>query len=243
MNEFVNTKYFDFDEFANQRGSTGLNPLIRQLYFTIYEKACVKNSPIVLELGTNKGKSTLMFLQAVKERGGHVYSVDIDEQYSDLTNSPDWTFIHSDSTNIQEIIQKHPKLTNGIDILLIDSLHKREHVSKEFWGWEPYLNKDALIVFDDIDSNAYRPGARKDHVFFEFDWMEIREFVEQVFYANEDTLFLEMHFGSTGFAILTKRTDRSMRLKRDKPLKRRTNKFLWKLYVNTTNRIRSLIHN
>ena len=240
MTNSVHTKYYNFDEFIEGRHQKDEKAQIPHLYNKIYEKARAKKNPIILELGTHRGMSTLMFFQAVKEKGGHVYSVDIDDQYSDLTKSSDWTFIHSNSTSVKDIVENHAQLAKGIDILLIDSLHTKEHVSKEFWGWEPYLNKDALIVFDDIDSHIYRPGARKDHIFLEFDWDHIKNFVEEVFYANEETLFLEMHFGSTGFAVLTKRTERTCRLKKNKPMKRRTDKLFWKLFVNIVKGIKKL---
>lgn len=201
MTNSVSTKYFNFSSFIEKYHEEGEQAQLPHLYYEIYKKASAKKNSIILELGTHRGMSTLMFLQAVQENGGHVYSVDIDEQYADLTDSQNWTFIHSDSTAVEKIVKSHPHLNDGIDILLIDSLHTKEHVSKEFWGWEPYLNKNALIIFDDIDSHIYRPGARKDHLFFEFDWEEIKNFVEEVFYRNEDSLFLEMHFGSTGFAV------------------------------------------
>ncbi len=234
-NEIVSTKYYTFDDFVNKRNLLSEEAQIPHLYYTVYKKSCAKEKPTILELGTHRGMSTLMFLQAVQQRGGSVFSVDIDDQYRDLSNSSNWTFIHSDSTKVDKIVEDYPALKDGIDILLIDSLHTKEHVSKEFWGWEPYLNKDAFIIFDDIDPNIYRSGARKDHVFFEFDWEGIRDFVEEVFYKNEDALFLEKHYGSTGFAVMTKRTARNIRLKKNEPLKRRTNILAWKAYVKIFN--------
>jgi predicted O-methyltransferase YrrM len=238
MSKCVSTKYYSFDHIKNQAKVTGSEALAYHLYLQLYEKAVQKDAPTILELGTNKGLSTLMFLQAVKEKGGHVYSLDIEEQYSDLTQSSDWTFICSDSTDVSGVLEQQPALKEGIDILLIDSLHKRSHIEKEFWGWEPYLKEGALIIFDDIDPTPYGPGARKDNLSHEFDWHEIRQFVEELFYANEDSLFLEMHFGSTGFAVMTKRTKMSQRLNKHKPVRRRTDSVFWPFYIQARRSLR-----
>ena len=223
----MRSKYYEFVNLIKPKeGEAGQLP---HLYKMLYEKTKLKNKPIILELGTHKGMSTLMFLKAVEEVGGHVFSVDIDNKYHDLFESNDWTFIHSDSTDVNGILQKFPKLKGGIDILLIDSLHTKKHVEKEFWLWEPYFKKDALIVFDDIDNHIYRQGARKDFVFHEFDWCEIHDYVKEIFFANEDNLFLEMHYGSTGFAYLTKRNENKL----TKPIKavKRTDSIFWSTYV------------
>ena len=84
----------------------------------------------------------------------------------------------------------------------------------------------------------YGPGARKDNLSHEFDWHEIRQFVEELFYANEDSLFLEMHFGSTGFAVMTKRTKMSQRLNKHKPVRRRTDSVFWPFYIQARRSLR-----
>jgi hypothetical protein len=76
-------------------------------------------------------------------------------------------------------------------------------------GRWPYLNNDAIMIFDDVDSHIYRKNSRKGNIHFEFDPTEIREFVEERFYANEDKLLLELHLGSTGYAIMTKCAERT----------------------------------
>jgi predicted O-methyltransferase YrrM len=198
----TSTKYFSFADFSESSNKFTLQ--VRNGFMKLYDKAKTKSSPIIVELGTNKGMSTTVFLQAAKERDGKVFSVDIDSYFSDLTDDTRWTFIHSDSTDADGIVSKFPTLRAGIDILLIDSLHKRAHVEKEFFNWWPYLNEGALIIFDDIDSHNYRPNQPKDSRSAEFDWADIKNFVEEIFYANEDKFLLELHLGSTGFAIMTK---------------------------------------
>ena len=109
MNNSVSTKYYTFDDFVQKKDAEGVGAQLPHLYYTIYEKARVKEKPVILELGTHRGMSTLMFLQAIQEKGGHVYSVDIDEQYSDLVDLDDWTFTHAESTDIAGILQNYPE--------------------------------------------------------------------------------------------------------------------------------------
>jgi hypothetical protein len=236
MNNIVQTTYYSFSDLTN---IDKFDYQVCNGYLKLYNKAKEKSNPTILELGTNKGLSTLVFLQATAENGGRLYSVDIDSKFSDLTAAPEWTFIHSDSTDVAGILSKHPALKDGIDILLIDSLHKKFHVEKELSGWWPYLNKDAIIIFDDVDSHIYRKNSRKDNIHFEFDWTEIREFVEELFYANEDKLLLELHLGSTGYAIMTKRAERIGTLRREAISIRRTKSLFWINYIRLHNNFAS----
>ena len=230
MKKKIKTKHYNFSDFLEKKEQLDTDGQISRMYLDLYERVRAKEFPTILELGTNKGISTLMFLQSCLENKGKLFSVDI-EDYSDLTDMKCWTFIQSDSTDIKSIVNKAPLLKEGIDVLLIDSLHKRSHVEKEFWGWAPYLNEGALIIFDDVDPHIYGQNQRKDNVFHEFDWEDIRRFVEEVFYANEGTLSLEMHYGSTGFAIMKKISDKNIPLQKNKSYKQRTRSVFWRSYI------------
>ena len=83
-------------------------------------------------------------------------SIDI-KDFSNVCSSSKWNFIKSNSLDINYILKKAPEIKNkGIDILYIDSLHKREHVQNELFLYYPFMNKDSVIFFDDIDSIPYR---------------------------------------------------------------------------------------
>ncbi len=79
------------------------------------------------------------------------------------------------------ILSNAPYLKNGIDVLYIDSLHAKNHVERELSGWYPFLKKGSHIFFDDVDSNPYRKGQRKDHFHGELRLDEIREYIEAFF--------------------------------------------------------------
>jgi predicted O-methyltransferase YrrM len=204
---YIKTKYHGFEEFAHGEDGPGVPGQVATKLMWMYRKTAEKSRPVVLELGTDDGNSSTIFLQACEEKDGRVVSVDIVD-YSDISSSPRWQFVKSDSTNVDYIIKQAPHLAAGIDVMYVDSLHTRAHVEKEVMGWYPYLNQDAWIFFDDVDSNPYRKGHRKDNVNVERANDSIHEFVQEFFYANEFTLQLSIFYGTTGLACMRKRSPR-----------------------------------
>jgi predicted O-methyltransferase YrrM len=203
----VNTKYHSFQEYADAEHTSGLKGKVATQLMLMYRKAVKKSSPVILELGTAKGESTTVFLQACEERLGKLVSVDI-KDCSDISDSSRWQFVQSDSTNVRFILSQVPYLRDGIDILFIDSVHTRDHVKKELTGWYPYMNEQSWIFFDDVDANPYRKGNRKDKFRLEVASDAIHEYVQSFFYANEDNLHLHIIYGSTGLACLHKLSPR-----------------------------------
>ena len=178
-----------------------------------------------MELGTGRGASTTVFIQACEEREGRLVSVDI-RDCSDVIASERWQFVQSDSTDIAAILAAAPILAEGIDILYIDSLHRVHHVEKELMGWYPYMKERSWIFFDDIDPNPYRKGNRKDRYSSEIHWDAISEYVKAFFYANEDQLYLDFSFGSTGLAKMLKLSPKGALPNRAKPIIHRKNTLL-----------------
>ena len=199
----VRTKYSSFEKHASREYVPGLEGEIATQLMLMYRKAVEKSSPLILELGTATGQSTAVFLQACQEKDGRLVSVDIAD-CSQVSDSSTWQFVQSDSTDVDFILSRAPCLKDGIDILYIDSLHRKDHVKKELTGWYPYMNKQSWIFLDDVDANPYRKGNRKDKLSWEVAWDEIHEYVQSFFYANEDSLYLSVMYGSTGLACLYK---------------------------------------
>ncbi len=225
----VQTKNYNFGSIAADEHATGIAGENARHHLTLYRTAIKKTRPTILELGTSKGKSTTAFLQACDEADGHLYSVDIID-CSGVSSSPRWTFIKSDSADVRGILSQAPALREGIDILLIDTLHTRAHVEKEFYGWYPYLRDGSVIFFDDIDPFIYCEGQRKDNVDNEFDWQEIQDFVVEIYRSNPEHLRLEMYFGSTGLAALEKCAPLGAAVRPANKVKRRTRSAYWQLY-------------
>lgn len=180
----IRTKYHGFDDYALAENAPGVDGKVSSQLLWMYRKAVEKSRPVILELGTDRGASTTVFLQACDEKDGTLVSVDIAD-CSDILGSPRWQFVQSDSANVAYILSQAPHLERGIDILYIDSLHTRAHVEKELTGWYPYMNAGSWIFLDDVDSHPYRKGNRKDNFCSELAWDQIHDFVKSFFYANE----------------------------------------------------------
>ena len=110
----------------------------------------------VLELGVCEGKSTIAFLQAIKEIGGHVTSIDIEdcpiarEKVHDEKSGHLWNFIKEDDIEIE--------WNQPIDHLFIDTSHTYDHTVLELRKFAPFIVPGGLITLHDTVSF---PGVRK----------------------------------------------------------------------------------
>jgi len=199
----IATTHHRFEELASFENVPGLQGCAATQLLFMYRKSIQFHTPVILELGTATGTSTTVFLQACEEKDGRLVSVDIAD-CSHLSDSGKWQFVKSDSTDVESILASAPILGNGIDVLYIDSLHHKDHVEKELTSWYPYMSEKSWIFFDDVDSNPYRKGNRKDSFFSEVCCDEIHDYVKSFFYANADSTNLSIVYGSTGLACLQK---------------------------------------
>ena len=203
--------------------------LVASQLLKMHSEVASRKSPIVLELGVDRGQSTKVFLNAINDKSSsHLISVDI-RDCSDVSDSKLWTFIKMDSCKVKNILKKAPILKKGIDVIYIDSLHTPEHVFKEVYGWFPFLKKGGVIFFDDIDSNPYLKGQRKDNVGIEISNRKILELIESIFISNIDIIDLTLIRGSTGLARIDKICERDIELKMPIKIKKRYNYFVWKV--------------
>jgi len=219
---FIKTKHHSFKKYLDSCLKPGNDGKIATQLIKMYDAARKIDQPTILELGTGSGQATTVFLQVCEEKGGRVVSVDIYD-YSDITDSEKWTFIKCDSRDVDTIVEKAPFLKEGIDLLYIDSHHKKEQVQSELETWFPYMKRNSHIFFDDVDANPYRKGNRKDNFGNEKDWDEIKEYIKSFFHSNEDELFLDISYGSTGLAHLYKISPMGHKPKNTKPIKIRKN--------------------
>lgn len=199
----ISTKYHKMEEILRAEYTAGPYGMFATKMISMYNVARKIDNVVILELGTAKGGSATVFLQACEDAGGRLVSVDV-KDCSDISDSERWSFVRSDSAAVDKVIASAPHLADGIDVLYVDSLHEKTHVEKELLGWYPYLNAGAHIFFDDVDSRPYHRGQRKDNFGVETKVDEIRNYVLGFFYANEDDLFLDMMFGGTGLAHIYK---------------------------------------
>lgn len=107
----------------------------------------------VVELGTRSGVSTAALLAGVEARGGHVWSIDIDDCSALYAGYPLWTCIQSDSRNAELPVQIGP-----VDLLLIDTEHTTEMASAELALWAPHMQPGGTILLHDPETF---PGVRR----------------------------------------------------------------------------------
>lgn len=129
----------------------------------LHEQAAARESPVILELGARRANSTLAFLAAT-EKGGHVWSSDIDNilKYPDgirpWRNTPHWTFVCGDDMNpvVQEVLPQE------VDILFIDTSHEYEHTLEECRAYVPRVRSGGVALFHDTHLKGW-PGYSWPH--------------------------------------------------------------------------------
>ena len=70
--------------------------------------------------------------------------------------------------------------------------------------WYPLVKQGGWLAFHDVDPGAFMRGQRKDNIESEIVWRDKAQMIQDFFYANEDDLLLEIHYGDMGMAIMQK---------------------------------------
>ena len=156
----------------------------------------------ILEFGVRKGVSTKLFVDLAEKNNGKVTSVDIDN-YSSLINSERWKFIQTRDDNYEKI-QK--ELSNDLDVILLDSFHEAEHVSKIIYTYYKHLKKGGYFFIDDISWVPYLKNSYRDNFWCEVNNRETFTKIVNIYSENYLNFDLEFTFISSGFAAIKKKT-------------------------------------
>jgi len=214
--KLVDTKYYRLQTVFDADGGPGVFGKHATQLMELHSRVCQVEAPIVLECGVDKGWSTGVLAHAVELQRGKLISLDI-RDCSDAVVSDCWTFLQIDDTEKERILREAPILEQGIDLLYIDSLHAARHVTRQMELWYPLVRQGGWIAFHDVDPAPYMRGQRKDNIESEIVWRAVAQVVLDFFYANEDDLLLEFHYGDMGMAIMQKLVPMS---KAPQPLRR-----------------------
>ena len=147
---------------------------------TIYLLCYLKKPKTVLELGCRTGNTSIPMLMAVKEYGGHVYSVDLetwpelDFINQDKSLKQYWTFIQANDLELE--------WDKPIDFLHIDTDHTYAQVFEELKKYEPHVSHGGIITFHDI----YIPEVNKAIS----DYFKNRNDVKKIRYFNNNGLMI-----------------------------------------------------
>ena len=216
----VQTKYYQLEEIFAAAGQPGLFGKVATQLLHLHRVVSQRDRPTVLECGVHHGWSTGVLAHACEATGGVLVSLDI-EDCSDVIESEVWTFIQTDDRALETVLARAPILRQGIDLIYIDSLHDPRHVAHLIECYYPLVKQGGWLAFDDIDPGPYLRGQRKDNAEMEIAWRGISQAVQDFFYANEDDLFLEFHFGSTGLALMQKLAAQGQAHRPARPVPRR----------------------
>ena len=104
------------------------------------------NAKKVIELGTRTGVSTIAWLYALEQTGGHLWSVDIDTKPA-IGDYPHWTFIQGDDESDVVLSQ----LPEKVDILFLDTSHHYEHTLRELRLYKAQVRSGGIIVCHDTE--------------------------------------------------------------------------------------------
>ena len=171
---------------------------------------------IILELGVQKGISTIKFLELCKKNNGKLFSVDIDD-CSSVSNDENWTFLRSRDDNFQYIKSLVPK---KIDILYIDTLHEARHVKNIIYNYYDLIKVGGYLFIDDISHLPYL-DKKKTSFYCEINNKETFDMLLSIYYYNQNCFDLNFCFKSSGLAIIKKNSD--TKLTEIKKLKSRSN--------------------
>lgn len=129
----------------------------------LYQTARSYDQVRVLELGSRKGNSTLAFLAAAEETGGHVWSGDIDNVVLDpegmLPWFPNerWTF--TCGNDMDPAVQA--RLPAEVDVFFLDTSHEYEHTLAELRAYMPRVAAGGVALFHDTNVMGW-PGYQWD---------------------------------------------------------------------------------
>jgi len=153
----------------------------------------------ILELGVQKGRSTLRFLEICNKNNGKLYSVDIDD-CSNVSNNFRWKFIKTRDDNFEYIKSLIPQ---ELDVIFIDTLHEAKHVKKLIYNYYNFLKVGGYMFIDDISHLPYLDN-KKTSFYCEINNRETFDEILKILYFNKDNFNLNFSFESSGLAIIKK---------------------------------------
>lgn len=125
--------------------------------------AATRRPPVIVEFGAAFGVSGMYWLAGLEAVGaGHLYSFEINPAWALLANE-NMVKIGSRFTLTVGAFEEHvDRVLEGrtIDIALVDGIHTKEFIARQFEALRGRSSREALLLFDDIDfpSGQMRQG-------------------------------------------------------------------------------------
>ena len=154
----------------------------------------------ILEFGVREGRSTKMFLDICAKNEGKLISVDVDD-YSNLFNDNNWTFLKTRDDDYQKVSSY---FSEDFDIILIDSLHEPNHVSKLIYTYWKHLKLNGSMYIDDISWLPYMKNSWRDHEYTENINRDTFNKILEIQLSNYDNINLIFSFSGSGMCRIIK---------------------------------------
>ena len=173
-----------------------------------YEKG--KENLNILEFGVREGRSTKMFLDLCKRKGGKVLSIDVND-HSNLFNNNNWTFLKCRDDDYEKI-KKYIK--ENLDLILIDSLHEPNHVSKLIYMYWDNLKLNGSMYIDDTSWLPYLKNNWRDHKFTENINRDTFYEILSIKNSNLENIDISFDFNGSGMCRLIKKSNQKLNKKK-----------------------------
>jgi cephalosporin hydroxylase len=119
----------------------------------------------IVEAGTYKGGSALLWAMVLKEVNprGRVITIDIEDQVTAARTQAIWgeriDFLVGGSTDPAIFAEVKRRVEGGRVLVILDSLHTRDHVKAELGLYSPLVNKGSYIIVQ--DTGIWKPSPQK----------------------------------------------------------------------------------
>lgn len=112
---------------------------------TFVDLVVARQAQHVIELGTRTGVSTIAWLEGLRQTGGSLVSIDVDER-PDIGDWPHWSFIQGNDLDPQVLAQ-----LDMADIVFIDTSHEYVQTVRELNVYQHFVRRPGLIVCHDTE--------------------------------------------------------------------------------------------
>jgi len=160
----------------------------------------------VLEFGVRHGISTKRFLEIINKNKGHLYSIDLDD-YSDIANDKNWTFIKSRDDNFDFLENKIPE---KFDLIYLDSFHSAPHIKKIIYHYFSKLKKDCFFFIDDISWLPYVKDNYRNNFNCEINNKETFYMLLEILRSNRENVDIYFSFIGSGMCKIIKKNDSNL---------------------------------
>jgi len=119
----------------------------------------------IVEAGTYKGGSALLWAMVLKEVNprGRVITIDIEDKVTGAKRQPIWSeridFLVGSSTDPEIVAEVKRRVAGGRVLMILDSLHTRDHVQAELELYSPIVNRGSYIIVQ--DTGIWKPAPMK----------------------------------------------------------------------------------